>query len=86
MGTHTHAYTYIGHTVPAVHLSRIGGAMLEQENGMRGPRSAEGSSKTGPPNYFLPKPFPHPEGLDWVPALPPVDGSRLPISMPELSQ
>lgn len=59
MGTHTHAYTYIGHTVPAVHLSRIGGAMLEQENGMRGPRSAEGSSKTGPPNYFLPKPFPH---------------------------
>ena len=59
MGTHTHAYTYIGRTVPSVHLSSVGGEMLEQENEMRGLKLAEGKSKTEPPNYFLPKPFPH---------------------------
>ncbi len=59
MGTHTHAYTYIGPTVPSVHLSSVGGAMLEQENEMRGQKLAEGKSKTEPPNYFAPKPFPH---------------------------
>lgn len=58
MHTHTHAYTYIGPTVQSVHLSSVGGKMLEQENEMRGLKLTEGKSKTAPHNYFLPKPFP----------------------------
>ena len=57
MGTHTHAYTYIGHTVPAVHLSALEEQCLSKRMEC-GDKDQLRSSKTGPPNYFLPKPFP----------------------------